>query len=324
MRRTIPGMRRTLSLSAFIVIFIGRSFAQEPTPERIIDMHLHAFPTDPSSTICAPVQYFPPWDAKDIPDYNSIQSFPCAKPLRPPKTDDELMNRTLDILRKLNITAVTNGMPDIIDRWKKAGGKRILPATDFNGQKPRLTDLRTWVKAGRVVAFAEVGTQYSGIAINSPVLEPYFALAEELDVPVGIHMGPGPPGAPYLSGMQPYRAQLSSLLLLEDVLVRHPKLRIWAMHAGWPFGDDAIATLYTHPQLYVDVGIIDYFLPRAEFGKRIMFGSDQMIWPDAISAAVESIRSAPFLSETQKRDILYNNAATFLRITDGDQPMPSH
>jgi hypothetical protein len=39
--------------------------------------------------------------------------------------------------------------------------------------------------------------QYSGLAPNDPGLEPYFALAEELDVPVGIHVGLGPPGAAY-------------------------------------------------------------------------------------------------------------------------------
>jgi predicted TIM-barrel fold metal-dependent hydrolase len=29
-----------------------------------------------------------------------------------------------------------------------------------------------------------------------PVLEPYFALAEELDIAIGLHMGEGPPGGP--------------------------------------------------------------------------------------------------------------------------------
>ena len=47
----------------------------------------------------------------------------------------------------------------------------------------------------------------------------------------------------------------------------------------------------------------------------IMFGSDQMIWPDAIAFAVDGIESAPFLTPEQKRDILYNNAARFLRLT---------
>jgi hypothetical protein len=46
-----------------------------------------------------------------------------------------------------------------------------------------------------------------------------------------------------------------------------------------------------------------------------MFGSDQMTWPDAIDLAVKAIDKADFLSANQKRDILYNNAARFLRLS---------
>jgi hypothetical protein len=48
-----------------------------------------------------------------------------------------------------------------------------------------------------------------------------------------------------------------------------------------------------------------------------MFGSDQMTWPDAIGMAVETIEKADYLSAEQKRDILYNNAAKFLRLSPG-------
>jgi hypothetical protein len=47
-----------------------------------------------------------------------------------------------------------------------------------------------------------------------------------------------------------------------------------------------------------------------------MWGSDQMVWPRAIEVAIETIENAPFLSEEQKRDIFYNNAARFLRFTE--------
>ena len=60
-------------------------------------------------------------------------------------------------------------------------------------------------------------------------------------------------------------------------------------------------------------------LVEAGFGKRIMFGSDQMIWPQTIEIDIERIESAPFLSEQQKRDILYNNAARFFRFTDDEK-----
>ena len=237
------------------------------------------------------------------------------------------MRRTIEILRARNVVAVTAGDLDMVEKWKQAGGDHILPATPFDPEsgKPTVDELRQLVKGKRVFAFSEVSSQYEGISVTDPRMEPYFALAEELDVPVGIHMGPGPPGAPYVMAPN-YRMRLSSLLLLEDVLVRHPKLRVWAMHAGWPLADDAIAALYAHPQLYVDVGIISYAFPRkqfydyvqrlidAGFENRIMFGSDEMVWPDAESAAIDTIQNAPSLTAGQKRDILYNNAARFLRL----------
>jgi len=47
-----------------------------------------------------------------------------------------------------------------------------------------------------------------------------------------------------------------------------------------------------------------------------MFGSDQMYWPETIEMAVKAIESAPFLTDEQKRDIFYNNAAKFLQLDE--------
>jgi predicted TIM-barrel fold metal-dependent hydrolase len=40
-----------------------------------------------------------------------------------------------------------------------------------------------------------------------------------------------------------------------------------------------------------------------------------MVWPDSIPIAIASIAEANYLTPAQKRDILYNNAARFLRLT---------
>ncbi|MGH9881147.1 MAG: amidohydrolase family protein [Pyrinomonadaceae bacterium] len=53
----------------------------------------------------------------------------------------------------------------------------------------------------------------------------------------------------------------------------------------------------------------------AGFEERIMWGSDQMIWPKVIETAIKAIEDAPSLSRKQKRDIFYNNAARFLRLS---------
>ena len=54
------------------------------------------------------------------------------------------------------------------------------------------------------------------------------------------------------------------------------------------------------------------------FGKRIMYGSDQMYWPGVIEPSIEAINAAPFLSHGQKSDIFYNNAARFLKLSDAE------
>jgi hypothetical protein len=255
---------------------------------------------------------------------------PCTNPLKGADTDDALMKATFEILERRNIIAVTSG--PVLERWRAAGNERIIPAAMFNfgPAAPSVATLRDGFAARRYAVFGEVGIQYQGISPSDPRFEPYLAEAEAADVPLGIHVGIGPPGAPYLQGLGNYRARLHSPLELEEALVRHPKLRVYIMHAGWPMLDDLLAVLWTHPQVNVDVGAICFALSRkafhhyleriidAGFGSRVMFGSDQMNWPGAIEYCIETIESATFLTPTQKRDILYNNAARFLRFSSDE------
>lgn len=302
------------------------------TPLPIIDMHLHALhATDqgpPPVIVCAPYDTMPVRDARWSSDRYFAETFGkanCRHPLTSAPDDATLQARSLAMLDRYNITAVTSGPADLVAAWHKASPARIIPALAFGGSDlPSIDTLRAMHKAGQLAVIGEIGTEYDGIAPTDPKLEPYYALAEELDVPIAIHMGPGPPGAAYL-GMH-FRMALSDPMLLEEVLVRHPRLRLYVMHAGWPMGDQMVALLYAHPQVYVDTAVIAYTQPRAEFWsylkrlvdagyeKRIMYGSDQMVWPDAIPASIDAIQTAPFLSAEQKRDILYNNAVRFLRL----------
>ena len=45
-----------------------------------------------------------------------------------------------------------------------------------------------------------------------------------------------------------------------------------------------------------------------------MFGTDQLVWPKLMATSISVIEGATYLSPQQKRDILYNNAARFLRL----------
>src|SRR5262249_53879972 len=170
--------------------------------------------------------------------------------------------------------------------------------------------LRTEVQSGRIQAFGELSPQYPGISPNDSRLDPYWQLAEEFDIPVAVHMGPGPPGVAYDSAPVPfkspnYRMALCDPLLMEEVLLRHKKLRLYVMHAGWPRLEAMLALLYAHPNVYVDVAALsaEPLVPRANylgflrglvdagFGKRIMFGSD---FPDQVETGVAAILAADF------------------------------
>lgn len=201
---------------------------------------------------------------------------------------------------------------------------------DDGSEFPDLTWLREEIRAGRIKALGELAPQYMGISPADPRLEPYWQLAEEFDIPVGIHLGPGPPGAAYDSSPAPikyraFRMTAGDPLLLEEVLLRHKRLRLFIMHAGWPLLDSTLALLYGHPNVYVDVAALENptIVPRegyhrylralveSGFGKRIMFGSE---FTNLFGAGVDAILAAEFLSAEQKADILCNNAARFLRL----------
>jgi predicted TIM-barrel fold metal-dependent hydrolase len=321
-----------LIVSALLLVASGSAQAGDRPP--IIDMHLHALGASdqgpPPMGMCTPIVSMPVWDQRRPYAEQFIERFkhpPCSDPVWSPVTDEALMRETLAVMNRLNIIGVVSGTPERVAAWRKAGGERIIPAVEFSLQ-PELdvAKLRDLHAAGRMEVLGEIDTQYAGIAPTDPRLEPYWALAEKLDIPVQIHVGTGPPGVIYM-GADGYRARLHSALTMEEVLVKHPRLRVYLAHAGYPMIDDLLALMYAHPQVYVDVGVIVYTQPRAAFyrylqrimeagfGKRVMFGSDQMVWPGVIERSIRVIEDAPFLSPGDKRDILYNNAARFLRLT---------
>ena len=112
----------------------------------------------------------------------------------------------------------------------------------------------------RLSVMGEIGAQYGGLSPADEKLEPYFALAEKLDIPVGVHTGLGPPGSPYDPATPNFRITLGDPRLLENVVIRHPKLRLYVMHAGWPYLAETKALMQQYPQIYADVGVIDWVM----------------------------------------------------------------
>lgn len=211
------------------------------------------------------------------------------------------------------------------EEWFKTDSSLILIG---KGHHFPTAELRKFHEQGNLDVLGEVAPNYDGLLPTDKSLAEYFDLAVELDIPIGYHMYPGgPPGGAYFAYPKT-RAHQGKPLQLEEILFNRPNMRIYIMHAGWPYLEDMKALMYAHLQVYVDLGVISWALPRKEFhkflqglvdsgfGKRIMFGSDQMEWVATIDEAIEAVNSAEFLTIEQKEDIFYNNAATFLRLNE--------
>jgi len=298
----------------------------------VIDMHMHASTIsdqDRGTAICIPAQESIPvhvagrvW-GREL--YEAFRNPPCDNPVRAADSEEALIAETARRLAARDAVGVLQGPPDLVRKWMEAAPGRFIPSLQLQiGRDPYDADqARMFFENGEFRVLGEVSNQYVGIAPNDPRMDEFWAMAEELDIPVGIHMGTGPPGSALL--VPSYRVSAGNPLLLEDVLVKHPGLRISVQHMAEGYLDELKIMMWTYPQIYVEISGPNWWagnafdadlkdLVDAGFGKRILFGSDGMVWPGIFDRAVDGIEQADYLTDVQKRDILFNNAVRFLKL----------
>ena len=112
--------------------------------------------------------------------------------------------------------------------------------------------------------------------------------------------------------------------------MKYPKLKLYLIHAGENFFENSLRMMDGYPNLYADLGVEMWLHPMTkdfavrflksakEYGflDRVMFGSDQMVWPEAITSSISFLNSLKFLSKEEKEMIFYTNAKRFLNIKD--------
>lgn len=296
-----------LSLTLSVVVY------PQEVKQPIIDIHLHGYSSIPPNVRAS-------WAGESY-----------AQELTSPQNAERHLQMVIGEMEENNIKlgVISSTSLEALKKWKATAAELILTGiqTDELGQPILSSDsLKILYEKGEVDILGELGLQYFGLAPDVPIMGPYYKIAEENGIPVCLHTGLGPPGGPH-SFAPKFRTTLGKPTLFEPVLVKHPNLKAFVAHAGYPYIQETIAMMYVYPGLYADIGVLTWALPAeafystlkqlmdAGFGKRIMFGSDQMMWPGAISIAVKTVKDAPFLSESEKRDILYNNAARFLELS---------
>ena len=285
------------------------------TSRRIIDVHMHSYPADGE----LPQPLVNPVTGKEWAIRNGAEHYAaCLAEMK-----------RHNVLRGI----VSGGNGDRLQAalaWHDNDPARFIAGASIRGSEdtplPDLGVLRQGFAAKKFRVLGEITAQYAGSTLSDPKYDPYLALAEEFDIPVALHTGTMPPGMTQDPCCLTARGHFGRPGLVEDALNKHPKLRLNLMHCGYPYLEDTIAILMQYPQVNADLGAIDWLLPREGFhsylhaltsaglGKRLMFGSDHMFWPDAIGLAIEAVESASFLSDNDKDDIFHGNAVRFYRL----------
>jgi predicted TIM-barrel fold metal-dependent hydrolase len=295
-----------IALSFFLSIF-EHTFSQN---RRIIDVHFHT---------------------RSAGDYGPLlPANPVSGKIPRANTNVEILSSNIILLKKYNvIKAICSGTLERNREYIKADSLRFLSSLEYpDHQNNPLPDTTTFIKLFRekkFLVFGELGLQYEGQTLDDPQFAPYLSICERLGIPVAVHTGEAAPNTPFTCCPK-FTIESGRPLRIEPVLKRYPMLKVQLMHMGFPFLEETKALLNVYPQLYVDVSAINWLVPkeefysylqsliRAGFENRIMYGSDQMIWEDAIAISIERIEHAPFLSGKQKDDIFYNNAKRFFHL----------
>jgi hypothetical protein len=324
-------LNKSLFILSLLFLMTTSVLSQEEKEKRppIIDVHVHAMKVNPrfAMDLC-------PWFLKDMPGSDPNEAPPsflnggCVDPLKPARSNDEMQQILLETAERLNVIMVASGDAEILHNWHKAAPDRIIPSLGIsNAEDMTVEAFEDSLSNGFYKVMGEVAPQYQGMSPSDMSLDAYFAVAEKLGIPVGIHMGTGGNGMANITSPK-YRASLGRPFLLEDMLARHPKLKIWVMHAGYPMIDEMIALMGANAYVYVDLAGFIWSYPleeihaylkrlvQAGFGKRILYGTDLMIWPKLLETSIGVIESANYLSEDQKRDIFFNNAVRFFNLDE--------
>ncbi len=297
-------------LYTIMILFLSCN-SQKNSERKIIDTHFHAFAFD---------EYGYP------PPPNKITGVIPTE-----KNNKEVTGNMIAELNRFNIRfAIASGPVQMIRQYQALDNKKFIGGYYFSPRYPfpDTTQFVGLIKNSTIKVLGELGLQYAGLTLNDSLMIPYLNICNRYGIPIALHTGLGDAGTPYSKCCPNFRNYLGNPQAIEEVLIKYPNLKIQIMHAGWPYIEDTKAILYMYPQVNVDIAVINWALPVKEFhnylrqlidagfSKRIMYGSDQMVWKDAFKISIDNIESADFLTPQNKEDIFYNNAKAFFSIRD--------
>jgi predicted TIM-barrel fold metal-dependent hydrolase len=160
---------------------------------------------------------------------------------------------------------------------------------------------------------------HAGFYPNDERLYPVYQKATDLGIPVMVHTGLKAP----VEGM---RVKFCQPIYLDDVTVDFPDMTLIIAHAGYPWVEETILVGLYNGNVYVDIstlnqieGVMGFKILFPTLRKlisslgvnRVLFGSDGVF---IMEETIQKIKSADFISDSDKEKILGENAKKVLNL----------
>lgn len=281
----------------------------DSSPGKVFDAHLHAYEPEKD----------PPSDWVEN-GFGAFRDWPGTYV----RTSAELETRTVQEMDAAGVRAglLSHYNPQV-RKWVANHPSRFLPSffpsPTIGDDSWNLDEFKREAHAGFWRAIGEVNHGWQVRPLEDPLLFPYYEVCEREGLPVVLHTG-----ADAINNYD-YDVTLTDPLRLRPVLRQFPRLPFVLYHMGWPHFDHALYMSYAFGKVYLEVGAVVWLFPKLTLrmvretvdaigSDRLLFGTDQMLWPQMISKAVRVISDEPNLSGGEKKQILWENSARLFRV----------
>src|SRR5919109_1304699 len=166
-----------------------------------------------------------------------------------------------------------------------------------------------------------LGAIYQNFDPADPKHLPLFKKAESLGIPINWHQG--------TSFVRTGPLKYANPVLLEDIAVACPELRMIISHMGHPWEAECVVLIRKHPQLFADTSALHYrplrhyqaFITALEYGveHKLIFGSDfPSATPEQVIAGLKKVNdvvkgtSFPKFPDEAIRRMIYENWRSFI------------
>jgi len=156
-----------------------------------------------------------------------------------------------------------------------------------------------------------------GLPINAAEWFPYYAKCAELDIPVVFQVGHSAEFMPSACGRP---------ILLDDIALYFPELKLIGGHTGWPWVEELIAMAWKHPNVYIccsghapkywDPKLVKFVNSRGQ-GKCVWGTDYPLIMHEESLTQIEALKLKP----AAKQALLHDTAAKIFKFTYAAEKM---